>query len=101
MYELDEYRKENLSFNRRSVLKILKIHREGWFSTENAAMDLLDIRHRFILPWMIAEYWNEDHPYNTLSNRIIRIATTFMGKEWVENYMEIQKKARHCSKINN
>ena len=37
MYDLDEYRKEDLSFNRRSVLKILRLHRKkGWLSAETA-----------------------------------------------------------------
>ena len=90
-YKLDEYRLENLKVNRLHVLKILRRYKNGWFSAENAASDMLDIRHRFILPWMSTrEYWEDQHPYMTLSNRIVYIATTLMGRKWVENYTKNQ-----------
>ena len=91
MYKLDEYRSKNLKVNRLHVLKILRWYKSGWFPAENAASDMLDIRHRFIIPWMMTEEYREDqHPYMTFSNRIICIATILMGREWVERYTNNQ-----------
>ena len=95
MYELNEYRKENLKVSRLYVLRTLKQYKTGSYPAEVVASSLLELRRRLILPWMIAEYWNEDHPYATFSKRTLRIATTLMGKEWVESYLEDQKKDRH------
>ena len=55
MYELDEYRKENLQVSRLYVLRILRQYKDGVYSAEVVASGALDIRRRFILPWMIAE----------------------------------------------
>ena len=95
MYQLNEYRRENLQVSRLYVLKTLKGYRANLYPAEVVASSMLELRRRLILPWIIAEYRNEDHPYTTFSNRTLRIATILMGNEWVESYLEDQKKARH------
>ena len=87
---LDEVRTENLKSNRSYVLKTLRRYREGRLPAESAAINLLEIRHRLLIPWMTKECWQEGHPYATLTGRIVCIAKILMGKEWAENFIESQ-----------
>ena len=86
-----ELSSENLKVNRLHILKTLRMHHDNnGMSAELTAIELLEIRHQFLLPFMAEEC--QEGPYRTLSNRIIRIAVMLMGREWVEDFMENQKK---------
>ena len=89
--ETENLERENLRVNRSFALKTLQRHRD-WLPAETAAINLLDMRRHFILPFML-EYKNDpEHPYTTFSTRLVRIATIMMGEEWVENYTKNRRK---------
>lgn len=91
---MNEIRKRSLKINRSHVLETLRRYKDGCQSKESVSADLLEIRYRFLLPWMTDAFHQEGHPYATLVSRIIRAATILMGEEWVENFMEKQQKSR-------
>lgn len=95
---MDKYReyfeRENLRVARSFALNTLKRYREGWLPAETAAINLLDMRQRFVLPFMLEHKKNPEHPYTIFSARLVRIATILVGEEWVENYIENLKKTR-------